>query len=121
MRVIIFLFALAIGSSAQAATILIKPAANVNWPSLMIDGDLEANDGDQFRSKISFLSKAIVAFRSDGGSVVAGILIGERGGPLTPGEKSHRKIPWSFRRHWQAAGHSALHCRRYGLRRGSRA
>jgi hypothetical protein len=77
MRVIIFLFALAIGSSAQAATILVKPAANGEPALVMIDGDLEANDGDQFRSKISFLSKAIVAFRSDGGSVVAGILIGE--------------------------------------------
>jgi hypothetical protein len=40
-------------------------------------GDLLASDGDQFRSKTSFLSKAIVSFRSNGGSAVAGIQIGE--------------------------------------------
>jgi hypothetical protein len=42
-----------------------------------VDGDLQPNDGDQFRTKTSFLSKAIVSFRSDGGSAVAGMQIGE--------------------------------------------
>jgi len=44
---------------------------------VLMDGDLEPTDSDQFRSKTNFLSKAIIAFRSDGGSVVAGIQIGE--------------------------------------------
>jgi hypothetical protein len=77
MRLIISLFALAVGSSAQGATILVKPATNSEPALVTIDGDLDINDGDQFQSKTSFLSKAIIAFRSDGGSVVAGIQIGE--------------------------------------------
>jgi hypothetical protein len=76
MRLIIFFLTLVIGS-AHAATISVKVPANGGPAIVLVDGDLEANDGDQFRSKISFLSKAIVSFRSDGGSVVAGIQIGE--------------------------------------------
>jgi hypothetical protein len=72
-----FAAALTIGSAADAATISIKPAANGQPALVSVDGDLQANDGDQFRSKTSFLSKAIVSFRSDGGSAVAGIQIGE--------------------------------------------
>jgi hypothetical protein len=68
---------LSIGSAAHAATISIKPAANGEPALVTVDGDLQANDGDQFRSKTGFLSKAIVSFRSAGGSVVAGIQIGE--------------------------------------------
>ena len=71
-----YLFA-SVGSAAWGATILVKPAP-YNGPALVtVDGDLQASDGDQFQSKTSFLSKAIVSFRSDGGSVLAGIQIGE--------------------------------------------
>jgi psiF repeat len=77
MRLIILFLALTIGSAAHAATISVKPAANGEPALVTVDGNLQANDGDQFRSKTSFLSKAIVSFRSDGGSVVAGIRIGE--------------------------------------------
>jgi hypothetical protein len=77
MRLIIFFLALTIGSAADAATISVKPAANGEPALVTVDGNLQANDGDQFRSKTSFLSKAIISFRSDGGSVVAGIQIGE--------------------------------------------
>ena len=57
--------------------LLVKPAANGEPALVTVDGDLQASDGDQFRSKTSFLSKAIVSFRSNGGSAVAGIQIGE--------------------------------------------
>jgi hypothetical protein len=69
--------ALTAGSAAHAATIVVRPAADGRPPLVIIDGDLDSNDGDQFRSKTSFLSKAIISFRSDGGNVVAGIQIGE--------------------------------------------
>jgi hypothetical protein len=69
--------ALTMGSVAHGATILVKPAANGEPALVTVDGDLQASDGDQFRSKTSFLSKAIVSFRSNGGSAVAGIQIGE--------------------------------------------
>lgn len=43
---------------------------------ITLDGDLELADIDSFRSKIASLSRATVAFRSDGGSLLAGIRIG---------------------------------------------
>jgi hypothetical protein len=47
-------------------------------PALVfIQGNLSPDDHDQFLAKISPLSKAIVVFQSDGGSVVAGVQIGE--------------------------------------------
>src|SRR5215510_13776771 len=62
---------------AQAAMISVEPSVSGQPALVLVDGDLDPGDGDQFRSKTSFLSKAIVSFRSDGGSVVAGIQIGE--------------------------------------------
>src|SRR5262249_5798429 len=62
---------------AQAATIPVQ-STDRNQPAIVfVDGDSGSRDGDDFRSKTSFLSKAIIALRSDGGSVVAGIQIGE--------------------------------------------
>jgi hypothetical protein len=43
---------------------------------VMVEGDLELADIEVFRSKVATLSKATVAFRSDGGSLLAGIRIG---------------------------------------------
>jgi hypothetical protein len=43
---------------------------------IMVEGDLELGDIEIFRSKVAPLSKATVAFRSDGGSLLAGIRIG---------------------------------------------
>jgi hypothetical protein len=77
MRLIIFFLALTIGSAAHAATIVVRPAANGEPALVTVDGDLQPNDGVQFRSKTSFLSKAIISFRSRGGSAVVGIQIGE--------------------------------------------
>jgi hypothetical protein len=74
---IIVLIALTAGSSADGATITVEPTSDGKPTLVRIDGDLESNDGDQFRAKTSFLSKAIISFRSNGGSVVAGIQIGE--------------------------------------------
>jgi hypothetical protein len=66
------------GCCATAATITIKSNQNGNQPALiLVDGDLEPSDGDDFRSMTNFLSKAVIAFHSNGGSVVAGIQIGE--------------------------------------------
>jgi hypothetical protein len=42
----------------------------------MVEGDLELSDIEVFRSRVAPLSKATVAFRSDGGSLLAGIRIG---------------------------------------------
>jgi hypothetical protein len=77
IAVLAFTSALTIGSGAHGATISVKPAANGETALVTVDGDLQPNDGDQFRTKTSFLSKAIVSFRSNGGSAVAGIQIGE--------------------------------------------
>jgi hypothetical protein len=43
---------------------------------VMIEGDLELGDIELFRNKVAPLSKATVAFHSDGGSLLAGIRIG---------------------------------------------
>lgn len=43
---------------------------------VLVDGDLELGDIEAFRNKVAPLSKATVAFRSDGGSLLAGIRIG---------------------------------------------
>jgi hypothetical protein len=43
---------------------------------VIVEGDLELGDIEVFRSKVAALSKATVAFRSDGGSLLAGIRIG---------------------------------------------
>src|ERR1700730_10594600 len=49
-----------------------------NDPSLVkVTGPLESGDKDLFLRKILSLSSAVVAFDSDGGSLVAGIQIGE--------------------------------------------
>jgi hypothetical protein len=49
-----------------------------NDPSLVkVTGPLESSDKDLFLRKILSLSSAVVAFDSDGGSLVAGIQIGE--------------------------------------------
>jgi len=44
---------------------------------VLVQGEFTADDASEFQSKTGPLSKAIVLFESDGGSVVAGIQIGE--------------------------------------------
>jgi hypothetical protein len=60
--------------AVEAANIDVRQAGAV--PVVMIEGDLELGDIEQFRNKVAQLSKATVAFRSDGGSLLAGIRIG---------------------------------------------
>jgi hypothetical protein len=55
---------------AQAAIISVEPLVRSEPALVFVDGDLEPGDGDQFRSKTSFLSKVMIAFRGDGGSIV---------------------------------------------------
>jgi hypothetical protein len=71
-------FAVIPAHCVQAAIISVEPSVNGQPALVFVGGDLEPGDGDEFRSKTNFLSKAIVAFRSDGGSVVSGVQIGER-------------------------------------------
>jgi hypothetical protein len=61
--------------SAEAASIEVKKVDAAS-SLVIIDGDLELADIDQFRNKVAPLSKATVAFKSDGGSLLAGIRIG---------------------------------------------
>ncbi len=51
---------------AQAAIISVEPSVRGQPALVFVDGDLEPGDGDQFRSKTSFLSKAMIAFRHRG-------------------------------------------------------
>jgi hypothetical protein len=60
---------------AEAASIEVNRLDN-GGSLVVLDGDLELGDIEQFRSKVATLSKATVAFRSEGGSLLAGIRIG---------------------------------------------
>jgi hypothetical protein len=72
------LVSLALGLSAtesQAASIYITPAGETTV--VLVGGPLLPDDGEKFRARTSALSKAVVMFWSSGGSVVAGVEIGE--------------------------------------------
>jgi tetratricopeptide (TPR) repeat protein len=71
------LVSLALGVAAagsQAAGISISPGETTR---VFVDGPLLPDDGKQFRARTAALSKATVVLQSDGGSVLAGIEIGE--------------------------------------------
>jgi ATP-dependent protease ClpP protease subunit len=77
MRATIVLCAALAASGANAANIGVT-SLGAGQPALVtISGDLDSSDIQQFRTKTASLAKAIVAFQSDGGSLVAGITIGE--------------------------------------------
>src|ERR1700692_435640 len=61
--------------AARAANIDVKQMGAA-VPVVIVEGDLELGDIELFRSKVAPLAKATVAFRSDGGSLLAGIRIG---------------------------------------------
>jgi len=71
--IIAWLFAAAAG--ARAANIEVKNL-EATTALILVEGDLELTDIEAFRNKVAPLSKATVAFRSDGGSLLAGIRIG---------------------------------------------
>jgi hypothetical protein len=60
---------------AHAASIEVS-RLNDGGPLVSLEGDIELDDVAQFWSKVASLSKATVAFRSEGGSLLAGIRIG---------------------------------------------
>jgi hypothetical protein len=75
-RLILFSLLVA-ATTAQAATVDVV-SLGPNKPSLVtVSGTFDLNDKDVFLRKIGSLSSAIVAFDSDGGSLVAGLQIGE--------------------------------------------
>jgi hypothetical protein len=62
---------------AHAATVSVEVRSGEQPALVRVDGKLEFGDGDRFRYTTAFLSSAIVSFSSNGGSVAAGIQIGE--------------------------------------------
>ena len=73
----LLVLSLSSATAAQAAEIDVKPVDNGST-LIVIEGDFEHSDVDTFRTKIAALStpRVTVAFKSDGGSLVAGIRIG---------------------------------------------
>jgi hypothetical protein len=62
---------------AVAATITVRPETPDRPIVVVVEGSLAAFDEDQFAAKTAPLSSAFVAFSSDGGSLVAGLRMGE--------------------------------------------
>jgi hypothetical protein len=62
---------------APAATITISPQTTDRPIVVMVEGTLVRMDGDEFAAKTAPLPSAFVAFSSDGGSLLAGLRIGE--------------------------------------------
>src|SRR6266542_760558 len=62
---------------AQAATISVQSAGPEKPAVVVVQGTLNPGDGERFFTKIAPLATAMVRFQSNGGSVVAGIQIGE--------------------------------------------
>jgi hypothetical protein len=60
---------------AQPASIDVRSSGGA-MALVMVEGDLELADIETFRNKVASVGKAAVAFRSDGGSLLAGIRIG---------------------------------------------
>jgi hypothetical protein len=77
MRAFVLLALLGMTTAANAASIIVLPLGE-NKPSLvLITGALDFADKDEFLRQVAPLSGAIVSFSSDGGSLIAGLQIGE--------------------------------------------
>jgi hypothetical protein len=74
-HVLAIVFSLLALQAARAANIEVRHL-DTAAALIMVEGDLELGDIEIFRSRVAGLSKATVAFRSDGGSLLAGIRIG---------------------------------------------
>jgi hypothetical protein len=59
------------------ASISVYPANSNGAAKVLVQGDLVASDITEFKSKTGVLSNAVIWFQSDGGSMLAGIEIGE--------------------------------------------
>ena len=64
-------------SPAPAASITLRPETTDRPIVVMVEGPLVRMDGDEFAAKTASLPSAFVAFSSDGGSLLAGLRIGE--------------------------------------------
>jgi hypothetical protein len=73
--VLVLIVWLGAAAGAQAANIEVRNL-EAGTALISVEGDLELADIDSFRNKVASLSKATVVFRSDGGSLLAGIRIG---------------------------------------------
>jgi hypothetical protein len=62
---------------AVAATITVRPQTLDHPIVVVVEGSFAALDEDQFTAKTAPLSSAFVAFNSDGGSLLAGLRLGE--------------------------------------------
>jgi hypothetical protein len=63
----------------RAAEIKAGPIPGLSDTALItVSGVLEASDAEQFRAAVAVYPKAIVAFQSNGGSLIAGIEIGKK-------------------------------------------
>ena len=69
--------AIACLGAAQAATITVTPLANSDTALATVEGGFVLEDIQAFRQRVVSQPKAIIAFQSDGGSVIAGIEIGK--------------------------------------------
>src|SRR5262245_66133521 len=68
---------LLVTTPAVAAVITVREQTPDRPSVVVVEGSLAAFDEDQFAAKAASLSSAFVAFSSDGGSLLAGIRIGE--------------------------------------------
>lgn len=71
------LMAFAFCCSAQAAEIKAFPLDKPGQGAIVVNGDIQFKDGEEFLIKISSFSGGIVVFNSRGGSAFAGIEIGK--------------------------------------------
>jgi hypothetical protein len=68
---------LLVTTPAVAAVITVREQTPERPSVVVVEGSLAAFDEDQFAAKAASLSSAFVAFSSDGGSLLAGLRIGE--------------------------------------------
>jgi hypothetical protein len=76
-RVLAFLASISATSTAHTADIFVPPQDQDKSAIVTITGTIEFGDQDEFLRKIAPLTSATVSFSSDGGSLIAGLQIGE--------------------------------------------
>jgi hypothetical protein len=92
---------LLVTTPAVAAVITVREQTPDRPSVVVVEGSLAAFDEDQFAAKAASLSSAFVAFSLDGGSLVAGLRIGEafveRDFPqsIRPRAKAASRMLWS--------------------------
>ena len=75
MRLIVSMLLCCVATIAQAASIHVERLSS-GYSLVTIEGDLAANDGEEFKNKVKSLSGVTVIFNSDGGDLAAGMHIG---------------------------------------------